>query len=64
MEPTSEKLLDRVRVCTELVEVTPFASNTIPSARSSPTSTGSNVTSFSTTSGTRTRWALPRSKPS
>jgi hypothetical protein len=56
IEPTSKKLLDRVR---DAIRLKHYSIRTEQSY-----STGSNAISFSTTSGTRTKWALPRSKPS
>jgi hypothetical protein len=42
---------------------TPSASITTPSAPKKPIPTESNATSTSTTSATRPKWALPRSRP-
>ena len=55
-----KKPLDQVRTYPELGEGTPSASNTIPIARSRPTSAGSKAASLSTAYVTRPKWALPR----
>jgi hypothetical protein len=71
MEPSSEILLHRVRACTaEGAEVTQFASRAVAGRckRYSIRTERSHIDwikrhiLFSTTSGLRKRWTLPRSK--